>query len=68
MAPPLPRAIAVAALSLLSLSSVTSAYKNYSSVDMRRAQLALMEIRPREDCPPWYGANRFPGFDRNSTC
>jgi hypothetical protein len=44
-----PRAIAVAALSL---SGVASAYKNYSSIDMMRAQLSLMDDRP-SDCPPW---------------
>lgn len=40
-------------LGVLSLSSVASAFANYSSVDMMRAQLALMDERPK-DCPPWY--------------
>lgn len=44
------RALALAALSL---SCVTSAYQNYSSIDMMRSQLALMDDRPK-DCPPWY--------------
>ena len=52
MALKLPRALALAALAL---SCVTSASNNYSSVDMMRAQLTLMEDRPK-DCPPWYGA------------
>lgn len=49
MAFKIPRALVIA----LSLSSVAAAYKNYTSVDMMRAQLALMEDRPK-DCPPWY--------------
>ncbi|KAG7292889.1 hypothetical protein NEMBOFW57_002934 [Staphylotrichum longicolle] len=44
------------ALVALSLSCVTSAYTNYSSVDMIRAQLALMEDRPK-DCPPCFNCN-----------
>jgi hypothetical protein len=54
MAPRLRRALAIAALSL-SLSSIASAAANYSSVDMIRAQLALMDDRPK-DCPPWCAA------------
>lgn len=50
MALRLPRALAVAALSLTCL---TSAYNHTSSIDMTRAQLAIMEDRPK-DCPPWY--------------
>lgn len=38
---------------LLSLSCVASASKNYSSIEMMRAELALMDDRPK-DCPPWY--------------
>lgn len=30
-----------------------SAAYNYSTADMMRAQLALMDDRPK-DCPPWY--------------
>ena len=52
MALRLQRALAIAALSL---SCVASASKNYSSVDMMRAQLALLDDRPK-DCPPWYDA------------
>ncbi len=44
------RALAVAALSF---SCVASAYRNYSSIDTMRAQLSLMDDRPK-DCPPWY--------------
>jgi hypothetical protein len=44
---------------LLSLSSIAAAYTNYSSVDMIRAQLALMEDRPK-DCPPWYAITLVP--------
>ncbi|KAK4167257.1 hypothetical protein QBC43DRAFT_256433 [Cladorrhinum sp. PSN259] len=40
----------------LSLSSVATAHSNYSSVDMMRAQLALMEDRPK-DCPPCFNCN-----------
>jgi len=56
MAPRLPRALAVAALSL---SCVTTAYTNYSSIDVEviRAQLDLMGNRPK-DCPPWYATRR----------
>ncbi|KAK4193266.1 putative ATP-dependent permease precursor [Podospora australis] len=47
------RALAVA----LSLSScVVSAYSNYTSMDMIRAQAALMEGRPK-DCPPCFNCN-----------
>jgi hypothetical protein len=55
MALRLPRALTVAALTV---SCVTSALSNYSSIDMMRAQLALMEDRPK-DCPPWYDAELF---------
>ncbi|KAK4129190.1 hypothetical protein N657DRAFT_639762 [Parathielavia appendiculata] len=48
-----PRALAAA---LLSLSSMAYAYTNYSSVDMIRAQLALLEDRPK-DCPPCFNCN-----------
>ncbi len=58
MALRLPRALAIAALSL-SLSCVASASRNYSSVDMIRAQLDLLDDRPK-DCPPWYGAQSPP--------
>ncbi|KAL2021651.1 hypothetical protein VTK56DRAFT_7004 [Thermocarpiscus australiensis] len=44
------------AVTALSLSCVTSAYKNYSSIDTIRAQLALMEDRPK-DCPPCFNCN-----------
>ncbi|KAK3309914.1 uncharacterized protein B0T15DRAFT_17866 [Chaetomium strumarium] len=53
MALRLPRALTVAALSL---SCVASALTNYSSIDMMRAQLALMEDRPK-DCPPCFNCN-----------
>ncbi|KAL2256567.1 hypothetical protein VTK26DRAFT_1472 [Humicola hyalothermophila] len=53
MAPKLPRALALAAMSL---STLASAYSNYSSIDMMRAQLALMEDRPK-DCPPCFNCN-----------
>ncbi|KAK0624617.1 hypothetical protein B0T17DRAFT_492522 [Bombardia bombarda] len=48
----MPRALAVAALAL---SCVASAY-NYSSIDMMRAQSALMDDRPK-DCPPCFNCN-----------
>lgn len=59
MAPRLPRTFAVAALSL---SWVTTAYTNYSSIDVDviRAQLDLMDNRPK-DCPPWYDTRRHHG-------
>jgi hypothetical protein len=40
---------------LAGLSLAWTAYgsSNYSSIDMMRAQLALMDDRPA-DCPPWY--------------
>ena len=41
------------ALAAFSLSCFASAYSNFSSVDMMRAQIALMDDRPK-DCPPWY--------------
>ncbi|GAB1310569.1 FAD-dependent urate hydroxylase [Madurella fahalii] len=53
MAFKLPRALAVAALSL---TCITSAYNHTSSIDMMRAQLALMEDRPK-DCPPCFNCN-----------
>ncbi|KAK3987774.1 hypothetical protein QBC44DRAFT_330918 [Cladorrhinum sp. PSN332] len=52
MAFKIPRALAIA----LSLSSIAMAHTNYSSVDMMRAQLALMENRPK-DCPPCFNCN-----------
>ncbi|KAL2129266.1 hypothetical protein VTI74DRAFT_8003 [Chaetomium olivicolor] len=53
MAPRLPSALAIAALSL---SCVASAYNHTSSVDMMRAHLALMDGRPK-DCPPCFNCN-----------
>ncbi|KAK4152533.1 hypothetical protein C8A00DRAFT_16168 [Chaetomidium leptoderma] len=53
MALRLPRALVVAALSL---SCVVSAYTNYSSADMMRAQRTLMDDRPK-DCPPCFNCN-----------
>ncbi|KAK4241540.1 hypothetical protein C8A03DRAFT_41028 [Achaetomium macrosporum] len=53
MALRLPRALTLAALSL---SCATSALSNSSSIDMMRAQLALMEDRPK-DCPPCFNCN-----------
>ncbi|KAK0655661.1 hypothetical protein B0T16DRAFT_15839 [Cercophora newfieldiana] len=44
------------ALAVLSLSCITSAYRNTSSIDMMRAQLALMDDRPK-DCPPCFNCN-----------
>ncbi len=52
MAPRLSRIVAVA-VAALPLAGLASAYANYSTVDMARAQLALMDDRPK-DCPPWY--------------
>lgn len=52
MALRLHRALAVAALSL---SCFASAYNNYSSVNVARSQVTLMDDRPK-DCPPWYGS------------
>ncbi|KAI1291560.1 hypothetical protein F5Y03DRAFT_31871 [Xylaria venustula] len=45
--------IRLAALAALSLSSVVAAQKNYTQVDMMRAQLALMDDRP-DNCPPCF--------------
>jgi hypothetical protein len=42
-----------AVIAALSLSWMTDAFSNYTSIDMMRAQLALMDDRP-SDCPPWY--------------
>ncbi|KAF4629027.1 hypothetical protein G7Y89_g9123 [Cudoniella acicularis] len=42
-----------AVLATLSLSWIAHAYQNYSSLDMMRAQLALMDDRPA-DCPPCF--------------
>ncbi|KAK3354314.1 hypothetical protein B0H65DRAFT_8042 [Neurospora tetraspora] len=49
----IPRALALAALSL---SCVASAYQNYTSIDMLRAQMELMADRPK-DCPPCFNCN-----------
>jgi len=40
------------ALAALSLSWVAAASRDYSSIDMMRAQIALLDDRPK-DCPPW---------------
>jgi len=40
------------ALSALSFAGLASAFLNYSTPDMMRAQMALMDDRPK-DCPPW---------------
>ncbi len=50
MASRISRLLAVGALSI---SCFVSAAANYSSIDMLRAQAALMDDRP-SDCPPWY--------------
>jgi hypothetical protein len=42
-----------ALVALLSLSWTAQAMHNYSSIDMMRAQMSLMDNRP-DDCPPWY--------------
>ncbi|KAK1757342.1 hypothetical protein QBC47DRAFT_339921 [Echria macrotheca] len=55
MAKRLQRSLALAALSL-SLPWLASAYNNVSSVDMMRAQLALMDDRPK-DCPPCFNCH-----------
>ena len=47
--------LGTAVLAALSLSWTAYGFQNYSSVDMMRAQLALMGDRP-DDCPPWYDA------------
>lgn len=51
----LPRSVALATLSL-ALVCVASASRNYSASadDVMRAQISLMDVRPK-DCPPWYG-------------
>ncbi|KAK3335972.1 hypothetical protein B0T19DRAFT_24699 [Cercophora scortea] len=49
----IPRALVVAALAL---SCVASASNSYSSMDMMRAQFALMDDRPK-DCPPCFNCN-----------
>ena len=45
------RRLQLGALALATLSLASA--QNYSSVDMMRTQLALMDDRP-DDCPPWY--------------
>ena len=58
------RAAVLGALSLASLGDAYNNYSSYDSVDMMRAQLALMEGRPKE-CPPWYVVIRsHPCFDQ----
>lgn len=47
-----PPSIRLVALGVVSLSCVVAAQKNYTQVDMMRAQLALLDDRPG-DCPPW---------------
>jgi hypothetical protein len=47
------RHLGTAVLAGLSLAWTTFGYSNYSSIDMMRAQLSLMDDRP-DDCPPWY--------------
>lgn len=42
-----------ALVAALSLSWTAQALHNYSSIDMMRAQMSLMDNRP-DDCPPWY--------------
>jgi ATP-binding cassette subfamily G (WHITE) protein 2 len=49
------RHLGTAALAGLSLAWTTYGYSNYSSIDMMRTQLSLMDDRP-DDCPPWYDA------------
>ncbi|KAK3362548.1 hypothetical protein B0T25DRAFT_8499 [Lasiosphaeria hispida] len=49
----IPRALALAALSLGWLASASG---NYSSIDMLRAQVSLMDDRPK-DCPPCFNCN-----------
>jgi ATP-binding cassette subfamily G (WHITE) protein 2 len=49
------RLLGTAVVATLSLAWTSYGYSNYSSIDMMRAQLALMDDRP-EDCPPWYNA------------
>lgn len=46
---------ALLAGALVAAPSMVAAYANstFSHVDMLRAQLALMDNRPK-DCPPWY--------------
>jgi len=44
--------LGTAVLATLSLSWSVGA-QNYSSLDMMRAQLALLDDRP-DNCPPWY--------------
>ncbi|KAI0015412.1 hypothetical protein F4780DRAFT_784184 [Xylariomycetidae sp. FL0641] len=48
-----PLSLRVLALGVLSLSSLAAAQKNYTQVDMLRAQLALLDDRP-SDCPPCF--------------
>ncbi|KAH8899195.1 hypothetical protein GQ53DRAFT_299949 [Thozetella sp. PMI_491] len=50
------RAIAVAALSMSALPTLTSAYRNSSSINMARAHMSLMEDRPK-DCPPCFNCH-----------
>lgn len=49
--PSSPTSLALGALGASVLSGLASAQKNYTQIDMMRAQLALMDDRP--DCPPW---------------
>jgi hypothetical protein len=51
--------LGTAALAVLSLSWSARAYQNSSSVNMMRAQLALMDDRP-DECPPWYDTLSHP--------
>jgi hypothetical protein len=47
------RHLGAAVLATLSLAWTTYGFNNYTSLDMMRTQLALMDDRP-DDCPPWY--------------
>jgi len=51
-----PHLAAAAALATLSLAWTAYGYQNYTSLDMIRTQLALMDDRP-DDCPPWYDSS-----------
>lgn len=52
------RIVRASVLGALALSGVAAAFDNYSTtsypgIEALRAQLALMDDRPK-DCPPWF--------------
>lgn len=52
MALPSLRSLAIAAMALLPALAAAQANTSYTDIDMLRAQMELLDNRPK-DCPPW---------------